>query len=71
MTALGEQDCHLHFNCYFIMAGKTYTMEGPGGKRSNDDGDEQKGIIPRAMDLIFSRTHDLGKHGWTVRFMFN
>jgi len=49
-------------------AGKTYTMEGPGGKRSNDDVDEQKGIIPRAMDLIFSRTHDLGKHGWTYKF---
>ena len=42
-------------------SGKTYTMEGPAG--SDDD---DRGMIPRALEQVFSCTESLQEKGWSV-----
>jgi kinesin family protein C1 len=47
-------------------SGKTFTMEGPN--RSCFDGDEQnKGVIPRSVQMIFNEIHDCCSIGWSFR----
>jgi len=55
-------------------AGKTYTMMGPDGGRgggvksgSMSAGDRSQGIIPRAVQEIFSRAEGMEKLGWNVQ----
>ncbi|XP_041069525.1 kinesin-like protein KIFC1 isoform X4 [Carcharodon carcharias] len=44
-------------------SGKTFTMEGPDDMTS-----ETKGMIPRAVDQIFSTAQELKTMGWTYKF---
>ncbi|XP_078422551.1 kinesin-like protein KIFC1 isoform X1 [Cetorhinus maximus] len=44
-------------------SGKTFTMEGPDDMTS-----ETKGMIPRAVDQIFSTAQQLKTMGWTYKF---
>ncbi|XP_078268144.1 kinesin-like protein KIFC1 [Rhinoraja longicauda] len=44
-------------------SGKTYTMEGPDELTC-----ETKGMIPRAVDQIFSTAHRLQTMGWVYKF---
>ena len=42
-------------------SGKTYTMEGGASP-------ESKGMIPRAVDKIFTEAAELTKRGWVYTF---
>ncbi|XP_072331917.1 kinesin-like protein KIFC1 isoform X3 [Scyliorhinus torazame] len=44
-------------------SGKTFTMEGPDDMTS-----ETKGMIPQAVDQIFSTAQELKTMGWTYKF---
>mmetsp|Transcript_32066 Transcript_32066/g.51613 ORF Transcript_32066/g.51613 Transcript_32066/m.51613 type:complete len:668 (-) Transcript_32066:182-2185(-) len=46
--------------------GKTYTMDGPQAESSGQShGRDQKGVIPRTVDLIFSEVQELRDKGWS------
>lgn len=42
-------------------SGKTFTMEGP-----NDPGPENCGMIPRAVEQVFSTAETMQEQGWQV-----
>ena len=45
-------------------SGKTFTMEGP-----MDSVEQSQGMIPRAMQQVFSTAQDLRDKGWTVSLL--
>eukprot|EP00824_Muranothrix_gubernata_P016118 TRINITY_DN3353_c0_g1_i1.p1 TRINITY_DN3353_c0_g1~~TRINITY_DN3353_c0_g1_i1.p1 ORF type:complete len:481 (+),score=113.46 TRINITY_DN3353_c0_g1_i1:25-1443(+) len=44
-------------------SGKTFTMEGPGMEKGYEQ-DQDRGMIPRAVEQIFQRGAELDSHGW-------
>ena len=46
-------------------SGKTYTMEG------NYESKDQKGIIPRAVDILFENIHNYKANGWDLTVKVN
>lgn len=51
-------------------SGKTFTMEGPEEKVLLESELDGRGMIPRAVQQVFSSALDLREKGWEVRVLY-